>query len=92
VSTQKTLNQLFKEVYWVGLLDPKREAKYWLIDHFREKVSQRLFDEQVLILQEGKDAFSKFLGEATSKPNPFLKTFKIWDRVATFPMPDIKDD
>lgn len=72
----KTFGEFFQEYYYISSLPREKEVKYWLINKYRHKVSQRLLDEQKDLFVEGKEAFGFFLGNLISGADGFLNRVK----------------
>jgi hypothetical protein len=71
--TQKTFNDLFKEVYYVSSMGDKLSSKYWLIQKYWDKVSLRLKAESEKIYSDGKERFGELMSSLITSPNPFLQ-------------------
>lgn len=72
INYRKFINELF----YLYLLPPEKEAKYWLIQRYEDKVSPRLIKEADLILKEGKLAWDKAAINQIIYGNPLLDLIK----------------
>lgn len=48
---------IFKEAWEVSGLSEREQAFYWMIQKYRDKVSQRLLNERARLRKKGKDIF-----------------------------------
>jgi tRNA A37 N6-isopentenylltransferase MiaA len=88
-NTITTLNQLFKEAYFIGQLSEKEQVKYRLISRYENKVSQRLRDEAKALMKKGGDEFQRTMTLLMLSPNNiFAKISKndTW-QMGTIPIP-----
>ena len=67
---------LLIESLWIYHADPTDLAKYFLIQRYKDKVSQRLIKEQKIIyermMKEGKETAQRLMRELVMAPNSVL--------------------
>lgn len=70
--TQRSLNELFRWVYSIGLLPKSVQAEHTLIERYKDRVSPRLLARKAEIEEQGRTACSEFLRDVTRYRSPFL--------------------
>lgn len=70
-----TLNEMFKEYMVMSFLSPNAKAKWNLIQRYNTKVSNRLLQERLLLIQQADAAFNDFVTESLNKPSIFKELY-----------------
>lgn len=86
----KTFSSILSEHYDIGFgLNEKDQIKYWLIDRYLDRVSQRLKNEHLYLRKKAKKQAEKVYKEMLYKDNPFLKMIpkgSTWSGVRNSPL------
>ena len=62
-------------MYEVGMLNESSQKLYYLIERYKDKVSDRLLKQQKELRKVGKQVLRDYVNEILTKPNPFLQSF-----------------